>query len=192
MTSEKGADEMNERSYHLVSKDDWGTGRWQDEPDKVVWVDDDTGLDCMIVRNRSGALCGYVGVPEGHPWHGKDYDSIEPYPDVHGGLTFAAPCAEGKTENEYAICHNPQGRPDNVWWLGFDCAHAWDVCPAHNRYGDLRGPEDVYRDLGYVKRQVASLAAQAACKAGTGMPDLMLALERSLQTSEGRIGRKEV
>ena len=29
----------------------------------------------------------------------------------------------------------------------------------------------------------------AACKAGTGMPDLMLALERSLQTSEGRNGR---
>lgn len=60
---------------------------------------------------------GYVGVPEGHPWYGKDYDSIDC--NVHGGLTYG----------DY-FC--PTCEPDGLYWVGFDCAHYQDTaenCP---------------------------------------------------------------
>ena len=157
---------MNERSYQLVpDKQTWGEGPWLEEPDKVVWVDDASDLDCMIVRNHHGALCGYVGLPEGHPLHGQGYDESDV--DVHGGLTFAGPCMEGAREDEQHICHDPQGRPDNVWWLGFDCGHAFDLMPALRvRHRDLGfddvGLDESYRDLAYVKDEVTRLAEQLA------------------------------
>jgi len=140
-------------------------GPWNDEPDKVYWVDDATGLDCLIVRNRSGALCGYVGLPPGHPMYGADYDSVRTedgqYPDCNGGLTFAGKCHPGPTEAE-GICHVPlPGRPDDVWWLGFDCAHLlYDVCPTYD--DDLVNPGATYKTVPWVERQVSSLAVQLA------------------------------
>ena len=48
---------------HVVDKTTWAEGPWKDEPDKVVGVDEATGLDCMIVRHDEyGHFCGYVGV----------------------------------------------------------------------------------------------------------------------------------
>ena len=148
--------------YRTVDKSKWGDGAWNDEPDKAVWVDAETNLDCMIVRNRLGALCGYVGVPEGHPAHGVDCDNVRisenEWPDVHGGLTFAAACHEGDDPSQF-ICHIPQaGRPDKVWWFGFDCAHSGDLCPSMKEYGF--SDHDSYKDFPYVIRDVESLAKQ--------------------------------
>ena len=42
--------------YRTEDKAGWGEGPWQDEPDKVVWVDPATGLDCMAKRNRLGLV----------------------------------------------------------------------------------------------------------------------------------------
>ena len=144
-------------------KSDWGPGPWQDEPDKKQWRDEATRLPCLIVRNHSGALCGYVGVPKEHPLHGKGYDA--PEVDCHGGLTFANGCVHGDNPAR-GVCHIPgAGEPDDVWWFGFDCAHAWDVWPAfeaRNRGRFSPDPDDVYRDFDYVTRQVTSLAAQLA------------------------------
>ena len=56
----------------------WPAGPWTDEPDKVVWVDEATGLDCMARRGGGGAWCGYVGLKADHPWHGKGYSDSEP------------------------------------------------------------------------------------------------------------------
>lgn len=168
---------MNERSYRLVEKSEWGPGPWLDEPDKVVWVDDATDFDCMIVRNGGGALCGYVGVPEAHPWHGTSYGecrhpgcdesycyehSPEGRMDVHGGLTFAAPCTKGASEDEHHICHTARPDTGEVWWFGFDTAHAGDLCPAYStRYGVERiGGYETYKTVDYVKAEVTSLAAQ--------------------------------
>lgn len=76
--------------------------------------------------------------------------------EAHGGLTFAGPCMEGAEEGPF-VCHVPEpGRPDEVWWLGFDCGHAFDLSPtmaAKLRELDpgLRGPMDeyeTYRTLG--------------------------------------------
>lgn len=172
---------METIEYHTMAekKREWARGPWDKEPDKLQWQDPQTGLPCLIVRAHHGALCGYVGVPEGHPWHGKEYDNVrwanpaakenwDYYPDVHGGLTFAGPCSEGKEED--GICHKPgPGEPDNVWWLGFDCAHAGDETPAiaatlrdigHPRNKALREYEK-YRTIDYVKANVTSLAHQA-------------------------------
>jgi hypothetical protein len=140
-------------------------GPWSGEPDKAQWIDTVTGLDCLMVRNHMGALCGYVGVQPGHKWHGKDWDEVEPHPYVHGGLTYAAFCMEG-AEDGPGVCHVPEpGRPANVWWLGFDCAHLGDLMPRYME-DDMRdiAPSlcegSVYRTFEYVRGECAKLALQ--------------------------------
>lgn len=148
--------------YTIPDKVDWGEGPWLSEPDKRQWEDPETGLPCMIKRHpRFGNLCGYVGVPEGHPWYRKDWDAVDV--SVHGGLTYAAHCEEGP--EEIAICHVPEpGEPDNVWWLGFDCAHAWDLMPgleaSYKGVGIPSPHGGTYRHLGYVEAECARLAKQ--------------------------------
>lgn len=152
----------NYREYRTADKSTWGHGQWHQEPDKVQWIDPATGLDCLIVRGPSGALCGYVGVPETHPFHGKDYSDIYDHDiECHGGLTFSDSCAPANDKGEaYGICHVPaEGRPDHVWWFGFDCAHSGDLCPKF-RQDDFG--YNLYRDIDYVKAEVGSLAAQLA------------------------------
>lgn len=173
---------MATQEWTTVEKGAWGSGPWQDEPDKVQWVDEGTGLDCLIVRGPSGALCGYVGVGPDHPWHGKGYSrclrdcgedwcshSPGTLVEVHGGLTFADACAESE-DPSHGICHVPEpGRPEHVWWFGFDCAHSGDVTPASNARMSWRASYDEhYRDLGYVERQVARLAQQIAAPIAVG------------------------
>lgn len=142
-----------------------GDGPWADEPDKVQWIDPETGLDCLIVRNPMGALCGYVGVPPGHPWHGADYDDVDV--DVHGGLTFASSCHEDAPK-DMGVCHVPApGRPADVWWLGFDCCHSDDVAPMYvDTYIDMLTtpgwPAPTYKDVSYVSAQCELLAEQVA------------------------------
>jgi hypothetical protein len=58
------------KEYRTIDKTLWPRGEWDDEPDKMQWQDEATGLPCLIVRGPVGALCGYVGVPEGHPCFG--------------------------------------------------------------------------------------------------------------------------
>ena len=50
-------------------------GVWQEEPDYQHWVDEETKLDCLIVRQPSGGhLCGYIGVSKDHPLYGIEYN----------------------------------------------------------------------------------------------------------------------
>lgn len=138
---------MEMREHRTVDKSEWGDGPWQNEPDKVQWQDEATGLPCLIVRGPQGALCGYVGVAEGHPAFEKHYDDV---PDmvVHGGLTFADHCHSGPEES--AICHVPaEGEPD--------------VAPAFESHFKSIGMSDwtrTYRELDYVKGEVRGLALQ--------------------------------
>lgn len=147
-----------------AEKKKWGPGPWQDEPDRLEF--EHVGLPCLIVRSsRSGVLCGYVAVPPGHPWHGKNFGDVDG--DVHGGLTYSAKCA-GR------ICHVPKpGEPDDVWWLGFDCSHLYDVRPGDAalfaslpQYATAAAlmraePGSVYRTMPYVRGECARLAEQA-------------------------------
>lgn len=137
----------------------WPPGAWDDEPDKALWIFE--GLDCQIVRNFQGALCGYVGVPEGHPfWEGDDH--AETNCDCHGGVTFAGFCQQPTSGEEAAfdeeahICLIPSRR--RVWWLGFDCAHCFDIVPGMSV--SFLSPSGRYRDFAYVKAEVEALATQ--------------------------------
>jgi len=148
---------MENMELTVIDKSSWPRGPWDSEPDKVQWTDPATGLPCLAVRNpRSGNWCGYVGVSSGHPAYHQGYDAVDV--EVHGGLTFAGSCQENSPEPR--ICHTPEpGEPDDVWWLGFDCAHVFDLSPA---YKALLAPitGDVYRSLGYVRWECTSLAQQ--------------------------------
>lgn len=129
----------------------WPEGPWDAEPDKVVWREPELPYPLMVVRNNFGALCGYVGIPPEHPLHGVTYQEVESRFEVHGGLTFSSDC-----DPRGRICHVPrEGESDHVWWFGFDCAHFGDDSPGmvYHRNGH-------YRDLGYVRLEVMSLARQ--------------------------------
>jgi len=149
---------MKTIEYRMQDKSRFGPGPWADEPDKRQWPDRETGLPCLIVRGPLGALCGYVGVTESHPWFRRDYDDSTVDISVHGGLTFAAPCSPDGDEGR-SICHVPDpGEPDHMWWFGFDCCHINDLVPgARSQYP---GSDDVYRDLDFVAGQCANLARQ--------------------------------
>jgi hypothetical protein len=83
----------------------WPSGPWDGEPDKLVWRDKEAGYPCMIVRTPwNGHLCGYVGVPQGHPDFGKNYDDVDV--QVHMGLTFSDSCQEPTLE-QYEKFLNP-------------------------------------------------------------------------------------
>lgn len=135
----------------LIDRTGWPKGPWDLEPDKVQWQDEATGLPCLIVRAHSGAWCGYVGVPNGHPAFKSRYQDVGV--DVHGCLTYSDSC-----DPDGNICHDvEEGEDDNVWWLGFDCAHSGDLAPAYDF--TRRG---TYRGIDYVRDEVASLAGQLA------------------------------
>jgi hypothetical protein len=161
-----------------IDKSCWPPGPWDDEPDKVQWEDEATGMPCLAVRNRMGAWCGYVGVPQGHPFHGVGYDGVRigkgdlyeetDYPPSHYELTFSGSCMEGVPEAQ-GICHVVEpGEDDHVWWLGFDCAHGSDLIPGMMRFHEefrhdhpesTVGRGETYKTLAYVKGVCAELAA---------------------------------
>lgn len=162
-----------EKTASFVDKSTWERGPWDDEPDRIEFrVPECPALACLMVRGPMGSWCGYVGVPPGHPAHGQGYsDDATAGLEVHGGLTYAAPCQTDSARGHCAlICHVPEpGESDDVWWLGFDCGHSFDVSPA--MMAMLRGirgtggglmPEDRYRDLAYVRAEVEGLARQLA------------------------------
>ena len=124
----------------IFDKSKWGDGPWMSEPDYEKWTDEATGLECLIKRCMSGALCGYVKIPGSHSMHGVDYMDF-PFNEilVHGGLTYF-----GDREN------------DGQHWVGFDCAHYLDICPSlYNVFG-----EGSYKDIEFVRSQCRILAKQ--------------------------------
>lgn len=182
--------EFTEIYEDVIDRTDWEKGgEWEGEPDKVVWVDEDTGLDCMAKRHHTwGNWCGYVGVTEDHTLHGTNYSEClcggicdtaiesdgywcmhtpEAIFAVHHSLTFSGSCQEDASR-ELGICHIPQdGRPDNVWWFGFDCGHfgSGDYAPGapssmKSILTAFRNEAHSYKNLEYVIKQCELLAAQ--------------------------------
>jgi hypothetical protein len=157
---------VSEATALTFDKSTWGDGPWHHESDRVEWTH--AGLPCLAARSELGGMwCGYVAVPPGHPLHGKHHDDVDV--DVHGGLTYADRC-------QGHICHVPQpGEPDDVWWFGFDCGHAWDIMPAldartrayglrplYELFGDV-----TYKTVDYVQAETNRLAEQLAAEAHT-------------------------
>lgn len=135
-----------------LDRSSWRDGPWNNEPDHVVW--EHNGFPCLMHRGWSGAWCGYVAVPPGHPLHGKDYNDLDYESGIgsiaHGGLTYSGPCSG-------AICHVAKpGEPDDVHWFGFDCAHSFDRTP-YRAFDGFSG-EGSYRSAPFVQRVVNQMA----------------------------------
>lgn len=142
-----------------IDKSEWGQGPWQHELDRLEG--EHAGLPTLALRGPMGTWCGYVAVPPGHPMHGKSSGGIVDELDVHGGITYANKC------DGHRICHVPKpGEPADVWWLGFDCGHAFDIVPRLNEFSSRdyqrAGLEITYKDLAYVQAEIAKLADQLA------------------------------
>ncbi len=154
---------MSYKEYRdVIDKSDWGHGPWDSEPDKIEWVDPETGYDCIIRRSPLGALCGYVGIPESHALFGLDYDDLNIDLEVHGGITWTGKPDGDEVPIDIRLATE---HPKQLWWIGFDCAHAFDLAPAMRRYTDMvtTWPDDwtqVYRDMEYVRSEVLELAKQ--------------------------------
>ncbi len=129
-----------------VDKTGWGAGPWRSEPDELDF--EHCGFACHIIRHETmGHLLGYVDVPYGHPWYGKNYDDIAV--ECHGGLTFAAAMAA------------------KAWRVGFDCAHLGDLSPGMNRHmTSLVALSGTYKTMKWVEREVKRLAEQASQATG--------------------------
>ena len=127
-----------------------------DYPDRVLSRGDHEGFEWLTVNNNIGYRCGYVRIPVDHPWHGKDYNNIRVA--VHGGLTFSEPDKPCDAD-----------RPDDAWWVGFDCAHCDDApdpsLPGYDDYGlslqKWLQKHGVIRTTEYVEAECRSLCEQA-------------------------------
>jgi hypothetical protein len=120
-------------------------------PDDVLGSGYHKGFQWIVTHNPMRFRCGYVRIPEGHPWHGKTDEDI--YPDVHGGLTFAEPDEACDAPGE-----------DKAWWLGFDCGHHMDnpdpTLPGKYTWNDTDASGTI-RTQEYVEAQCKSLCQQA-------------------------------
>jgi hypothetical protein len=168
----------------MIDKSTWGDGPWQTEPDELEWTDERTGLKCHIKRHpHMGMLCGYVSVPPGHVLYGWGYgDHIKVRPEFLQGtineVSIISVFASGLSENgtmriDIALkAHGgiswsgepPWDSNDGLWWFGFDCGHAFDLCPGmaarERALGLSPDRHDTYRDIEYVKQNCADLAFQ--------------------------------
>jgi hypothetical protein len=117
---------------------------------RVVKTFEILGFECIISRGGPllGNFNGYIGVPAGHPWHGKSIENLDC--EVHGGPTW---CEENL----------PWREGDGRWWIGFDTCHGGDLVVHHN------GVTPLFRVLGdetfkgerYVEMELVALADQA-------------------------------
>lgn len=158
------------------------TKEWETEPDYEFFHE--AGLPCVINRGPSDSLCGYVGIPASHPWHGKEYNAevkvpkaiaernIDPEQIGYINLLLAAlkenRIGEGYMDLVLALdVHGgvtysrkmaPNTSLEGYWWIGFDCAHAGDLSP--KEYASGYAADGVYRNIEYVRSQCQSLARQ--------------------------------
>jgi hypothetical protein len=119
----------------------------EQEGDFHEWIDQYSGYTCRINRVRQfGHWCGYVKIPDNHPFNHLNYEGIYHAIDVHGGITFQG-TFEGLTKRDIDKSGN---------WIGFDCAHAGDYVPRLGRhFGDWE-----YRTKEFVMYEVTGLCKQ--------------------------------
>ena len=134
-----------------INKDGWDDGVWQLEPDESQF-NLENGAPGIIKRSVNGALMGYMPIGSLHPFHGKSFDKIPV--DVHGGLSFS--------KNELIYNDRLAGFASSKgwWWIGFDCAHAFDIMPAFGNMGMKPYPDATYKPYHYVRWELNRLAMQ--------------------------------
>ena len=145
--------ENHERTYPMPP------GPWDKEPNRIFATARKSGYPIYMIRGPLHSWCGYVGVPENHPWFGHEHarfwgtdkwgEAPELLIDVHGGLTFSG------------VPHRSRASKDS-WWFGFDTGHMYDQMPGMIAIH----PEDpfywrgTYRTAPYVLTQCRRMAEQ--------------------------------
>ena len=120
---------------------------WENEPNRVSWTDDKTGLRCTVFRNQTwGYLCGCVDLEIGHPLYGIRSADIN-----EGALSFE------RRLTCYAYTKRIKIKPENCWRIMFDCFGNGDLAPWTNTrsFRPL-----VYRNMDYAKEKTAELASK--------------------------------
>lgn len=154
-----------------IDKSTWPDGPWKLEPDKMLWIDEKSGYECLIRRIKDMShLCGYVGITKEHPLYQtsiiefRSNSILEDYFSIHGNITMS--CG-GKAFIEEPGLHNRIGRapienrpsPDEIWWIGIDFIHNQDLIPLTSNDPNDNNGERIYRDIGYVTKEVTKLAS---------------------------------
>ena len=176
---------MESKILNLLDKNDWPDGPWKDEPDVVYWIDEVSGLECLIIRNEDmGNLNGYVIVSEGHPAYGGDLSS-------QGVFEWAI---KGCFDINYNADEIPQCAPDvaewfagrKLWVYGFDCGHAMDLTPG-------RPPLTGVPETDEAIREMAMMTHESKVSAGATYKDLDFVKEYVLEIARklARVGRPQ-
>lgn len=118
-------------ALHLYRKEEWGEGKWLEEPDYMEWTNKETGYPCVVCRNGRGIFCGYVGIPKGHRGYEKEFEDHKLTEDI----TF------------HGLLPGLLNRKESYWYFGFDCGHAFDYAPADRRLDSLDRPADLPAEL---------------------------------------------
>lgn len=148
----------------------------------------ESGLRAVVMLTEMGHRCGYVGIPKEHPLCGVEYNERTPALkpnmtrstekmgpiqllaaackehdelntpeyvfEVHGGITFS-----GNGRGEYPV-------PSELWWYGYDCAHAGDLPEPDSHMGRIYAEmqfaerDGVIRTLDFCVAECESLASQ--------------------------------
>ncbi len=114
-------------------------------------VDKGTVEGYPVMVRRGGlpcVLCGYVGVPRGHPDYGASMEILEDELAVHGGVTWADGVHDGDGW-QWAWA-------GDVWWIGFDCGHYDDIEFDVGSRTSIRSN----KDAAFVRAEIRALAAQ--------------------------------
>lgn len=160
------------------------SGPWDAEADKIAWIDEASGLACIILRQTDGTLSGYAAVGPDHPVFGFEAEAlpVDLATSVHGSITYARTCednrferqAHGKPRQErYTVCHTTYVRTvqeyrtvqttrnefehEDLWWFGFHTNGVGDLVPKP-RLGSSPRKGAVYRDQSFVYANVIELA----------------------------------
>ncbi len=175
-----GTQIVPEARYRERSRRPFGPGPWQDEFEKTAWTDPASGYPCIILRQRSGELGGYVGVGPDHPLFGYSADALPAVigENLHRPVTYANVC-QSAADERVSICHVtpviPAHMPshglhrgdrvdhqDKAWWFGCEFDGPTDIVPLRPRRGsDLAAERGAtYKDEAFVYHQVVALARQ--------------------------------
>lgn len=105
--------------------------------DDVTFIDSKTGYECELKRTtETGCWCGYVRVPENHPYSQVNYIEVNKYINIHGDLTFGDGC-----------------------WFGFDTSDAnIDYIPAFSEM--ISQFHVTYKTYEFAKTETIKLAKQ--------------------------------
>ena len=102
------------------------------------------GFRAVIMKHdEMQHLCGYAGIPQGHPLHSKQCDDIE----VHNSISYESDIS-------------PTGERDGLWWIGFHCAGLFDETPGEQGAPFPPIVPREYRDEEFVKKELFKMVAQ--------------------------------